>query len=148
MARTSISYVKTRFETGDRPTQEDYVDLIDTASGQATDLGSSGNNENQISDIQNPTVFDSFSATAWRMVKYVISLSKTTQGDNYFYATELTILIDGEDVSVSEYGTIDNDGNMGTISVSRAGDTVALTVTPDSVIKPVTLRYARIGLKA
>jgi hypothetical protein len=148
MARTSISYVKTRFETGDRPTQEDYVDLIDTASGQATDLGTSGNNENQISDIQNPTVFDSFSATAWRMVKYVISLSKTTQGDNYFYATELTILVDGEDVSVSEYGTIDNDGNMGTISVSRAGDTVALTVTPDSVIKPVTLRYARIGLKA
>jgi hypothetical protein len=148
MARTSISYVKTRFETGDRPTQEDYVDLIDTSSGQATDLGTSGNNENQISDIQNPTVFDSFSATTWRMVKYVISLSKTTQGDNYFYATELTILVDGEDVSVSEYGTIDNDGNMGTISVSRAGDTVALTVTPDSVIKPVTLRYARIGLKA
>jgi hypothetical protein len=148
MARTSISYVKTRFETGDRPTQEDYVDLIDTSSGQATDLGTSGNNENQISDIQNPTVFDSFSATAWRMVKYIVSLSKTTQGDNYFYATELTILVDGEDVSVSEYGTIDNDGNMGTISVSRAGDTVALTVTPDSVIKPVTLRYARIGLKA
>jgi hypothetical protein len=148
MARTSISYVKTRFETGDRPTQEDYVDLIDTSAGQATDLGTTGNNESTISDIQNPTVFDSFSATAWRMVKYIVSLSKTTQGDNYFYATELTILVDGEDVSVSEYGTIDNDGNMGTISVSRAGDTVALTVTPDSVIKPVTLRYARIGLKA
>jgi hypothetical protein len=44
MARTSISYVKTRFETGDRPTQEDYVDLIDTATGQATDLGTFGNN--------------------------------------------------------------------------------------------------------
>jgi len=82
------------------------------------------------------------------MVKYIISLSKTTQEDNYFYATELTILVDGENVSVSEYGTIDNDGNMGTISVSRAGDTVALTVTPDSVIKPVTVRYARMGLKA
>jgi hypothetical protein len=82
------------------------------------------------------------------MVKYVISLSKTTQGDNDFYATELTVLIDGEDVSVSEYGTIDNDGNMGTISVSRTGDTVKLTVTPDSVIKPVTVRFARMGLKA
>lgn len=148
MARTSIPYVKTRFETGDRPTQEDYVDLIDTVAGQATDLGTFGNNESEISDIQNPTVFDSFNATAWRMVKYIISLSKTTQGDNYFYATELTILVDEENVSVSEYGTIDNDGNMGTISVSRTGDTVALTVTPDSVIKPVTLRYARIGLKA
>lgn len=148
MARTSIPYVKTRFETGDRPTQEDYVDLIDTAAGQATDLGTSGNNENTITGIENPTVIDSFDATVWRMVKYVISISKTTAGDNKFYATELTLLVDGADVSVSEYGTIDNDGNMGTISVSRAGDTVALTVTPDPAIKPVTVRYARIGLKA
>lgn len=148
MSRTSISYVKTRFETGDRPSQEDYVDLIDTAAGQATDLGTTGNNENTISGIENPTVIDSFDATVWRMVKYIVSISKTTSGDNKFYATELTILADGEDVSVSEYGTIDNDGNMGTIAVSRAGDTVALTVTPDPVIRPVTVRYARIGLKA
>lgn len=148
MARTSIPYVKTRFETGDRPTQEDYVDLIDTVAGQSTDLGTFGNNENTISGIENPTIVDSFDATVWRMVKYIVSISKTSNGDNYFYATELTLLVDGENVSVSEYGTIDNDGNMGTISVSRTGDTVALTVTPDPVIKPVTVRYARIGLKA
>jgi hypothetical protein len=148
MARTTIPYVKTRFETGDRPTQEDYVDLIDTVAGQATDLGSFGNNENTVFGIENPTVVDSFDATAWRMVKYLVSISKTTAGDNRFYATELTILVDGEDVSVTEYGTIDNDGNMGTVSVSRAGNTVALTVTPDSIIKPVTVRFARMGLKA
>ena len=148
MARTSVPYVKTRFESGDRPSQEDYEDLIDTVAGQATDLGTSGNNENEISGIENPTVVDSFDATEWRMIKYIISISKTSQGDNYFYATEITVLIDGENVSVSEYGTIDNDGNMGTIAVSRTGDTVALTVTPDSVIKPVTVRFARMGLKA
>lgn len=148
MARTSIPYVKSRYETGDRPSQEDYEDLIDTVAAQSTDLGTFGNNENTVTGIENPTVLDSFDATVWRMVKYIISLSKTTQGDNYFYATELTVLIDGENVSVSEYGTIDNDGNMGTIAVSRTGNTVALTVTPDSVIKPVTARYARMGLKA
>ena len=148
MARTSINYVKTRFETGDRPSQEDYIDLIDTASGQSTDLGSFGNNENTITGIENVTVIDSFDATEWRMVKYLVSISKTTEGDNYFYATELTLLVDGADVSVSEYGTIDTDGNMGTIAVSRTGDTVALTVTPDSVIKPVTVRFARMGLRA
>jgi len=148
MARTTLNYVKSRFETGDRPSQEDYVDLIDTVSSQATDLGSFGNNENTITGIENPTVIDSFDATVFRMVKYLVSISKTTAGDNYFYATELTLLIDGTDVSVSEYGTIDNDGNMGTISVSRTGDTVALTVTPDAVIKPVTVRFARMGLKA
>jgi hypothetical protein len=147
MARTTIPYVKTRFETGDRPSQADYEDLIDTLAAQSTDLGSFGNNENTISEIQNPTVIDSFDATEWRMVKYLVSISKTTNGDNYFYATELTLLVDGENVSVSEYGTVDNDGNMGTISVSRTGNTVALTITPDSVIKPVTVRFARMGLK-
>lgn len=148
MARTSIPYVKSRFETGDKPEEQDYVDLIDTATSQSTDLGSFGNNENTIYGIENPTVIDSFDATIWRMVKYIVSISKTSNGDNKFYATEMTILVDGTDVSVSEYGTIDNDGNMGTISVSRTGSTVALTLTPDSAIKPVTVRFARIGLKA
>jgi hypothetical protein len=148
MARTSISYIKTRYETGDRPSQEDYEDLIDTAAAQATDLGSFGNNENTITGIENVTVIDSFDATVWRMVKYIVSIAKTTEGDNKFYATELTLLVDGTNVNVSEYGTIDNDGNMGTISVSRTGDTVALTITPDSAIKPVTVRFARMGLKA
>ena len=148
MAKISISNVKALFQTGDRPTQENYVDLIDTAAAQATDLGSSGNNENTISGIENLTVIDSFNATEWRMVKYIISISKTTAGDNKFYATELTILADGTNVSVSEYGTIDNDGNIGTINVSRTGNTVAITVTPDNAIKPVTVRYARLGLKA
>lgn len=148
MARTSIPYVKTRFETGDRPTQEDYRDLIDTLAGQATDLGTKGNNEQTITGVENATVVDSFAASEWRSVKYSVSLSKTSDGDNKFYATELNVLIDAEGVSVSEYGIIDNDGNMGTISVSRNGDTVALTVTPLSSIRPITVRYYRTGLKA
>ncbi len=148
MAKLTIPNVKLKFQTGDRPSQEDYVDLIDTLSSQATDLGSKGNNENEINGIENVTVIDDFQATEWRMVKYIISISKTSAGDNKFYATELTILVDGTNVSVSEYGTIDNDGNIGTINVSRTGNTVAITVTPDPAIKPVTVRYARMGLKA
>ncbi len=148
MAKISLAAVKSKFQTGDRPTQEDYVDLIDTLVSQSTDLGSAGNNENTINGIENVTVIDNFDATVWRMVKYIISISKTSAGDNKFYATEMTILVDGDGVSVSEYGTIDNDGNIGTINVSRTGNTVAITVTPDPAIKPVTARYARIGLKA
>ncbi len=148
MAKISLSLLKGKFQTGDRPTQADYEDLIDTSAAQALDLGSSGNNETTINGIENATVIDNFDATVWRMVKYIVSISKTTNGDNKFYATELTILVDGTDVSVNEYGTIDNDGNIGTISVTRNGSTVALTVTPDPAIKPVTVRYARMGLKA
>lgn len=148
MARFTIPFIKTKFQTGDRPTQGDYEDLIDTVSAQATDLGSFGNNESTINGIENATVIDSFDATVWRMVKYIVSIKKTTNGDNKFYATELTILVDGTNVNVNEYGTIDTNGNIGTISVSRTGDTVVLTVTPDPAIKPVTVRYARMGLKA
>jgi hypothetical protein len=148
MSRTSTPYLKARFEQGDRPEEQDYVDLIDTTIAQSTDLGTFGNNENTIAGIENPTVIDSFNATVWRMVKYILSISKTSAGDNKFYATELTILVDGTNVNVSEYGTIDNDGNIGTINVSRSGNTVAITVTPDPLIRPVTVRFARIGLKS
>lgn len=148
MSRISIPLVKEKFQTGDRPTQEDYEDLIDSATSQATDLGTAGNNENTVNGIENATVIDNFNASDWRMIKYIVSLSMTSAGNNKFYATEITILVDGSNINVSEYGTIDNDGNIGTISVSRAGNTVTLTVTPDPAITPVTARFARIGLKA
>ena len=148
MSKLPLPSVKVNFESGDRPTQQNYEDLIDTTAAQATDLGTNGNNENTIFGIESATVVDNFDATVWRMVEYMVSIKKTSAGDNKFYATELTILVDGTDVSVSEYGTIDNDGNIGTVSVSRVGDTVNLTVTPVAGITPVTVRFARIGLKA
>jgi hypothetical protein len=146
MAKISLSSVKALFQTGDRPTQADYVDLIDTTSAQATDLGSAGNNEVTITGIENSTVFDNFTASEWRSVKYVVSLKKSS-GDKFF-TTELTIVPDGTNDNVSEYGTVDNDGNIGTISVSRAGGTVNLTVVPVVGQTPITLRYMRTGLKA
>jgi len=148
MAKVSIANVKTKFETGDRPTQEDYVDLIDSTSARSTDLGSDGNNELTINGIENSTIFDNFSASEWRSMKYMVSLKYVAGGANKYYATEISILVDGTDVNVSQYGTIDNDGNIGTISVSRAGDTVSLTVVPVGGITPITLRYMRMGLKA
>jgi hypothetical protein len=148
MAKISLSSVKALFQTGDRPTQADYVDLIDTASAQATDLGTAGNNESTINGIENTTIFDNFSATEWRSVKYVVSIKKTSGGDNKFYSSEISILVDGTDISVSEYNIMDNDGNIGTISVSKAGSTVSLSVVPVGGLTPITLRYMRTGLKA
>ena len=146
MAKISLSSVKALFQTGDRPTQEDYVDLIDTASAQATDLGSAGNNEVTITGIESSTIFDNFYTTEWRSVKYVVTLSKT--GSNKYYTTELTIVPDSTNVNVSEYGTVDNDGNIGTVSVSMAGTTVSLSIVPVGGQTPITLRYMRTGLKA
>jgi hypothetical protein len=148
MAKISTTNVKALFQTGDRPTEENYVDLIDSTSARSTDLGSDGNNESTINGIENSTVFDNFTASEWRSMKYMVSIKYVAGGANKYFSTELSILIDGTDVNVTQYATIDNDGNIGTISVSRAGDTVSLTVLPVGGITPITLRYMRMGLKA
>jgi hypothetical protein len=148
MAKISTTNVKALFQTGDRPTEDNYVDLIDSTSARSTDLGSDGNNESTINGIENSTVFDNFTASEWRSMKYMISIKYVAGGSNKYYSTELSILVDGTDVSVSQYGIVENDGNIGTISVSRAGDTVSLTVVPVGGITPITLRYMRMGLKA
>ena len=148
MAKISTTNVKALFQTGDRPTQENYVDLIDSTSARSTDLGSDGNNELTINGIENSTVFDSFTASEWRSMKYMVSIKYVAGGANKYYSTEISILVDGTDVSVSQYGIVENDGNIGTISVSRAGNTVSLTVVPVGGITPITLRYMRMGLKA
>ena len=148
MPRLDIAAVKSLFETGDKPTGDDYADLIDTLVQQATDLGSAGNNEHEIAGIENSTAIDSINTTEWRMVKYLVSISKTTDGDNKFYATEISVLIDNDDINVAEYGVIDNDGDMGTVTVSRQGNTLQLVVIPNPAVRPITVRYARMGLKA
>jgi hypothetical protein len=148
MAKVSLDEIKSKFETGDRPNGNDFIDLIDTLAAQATDLGSSGNNEHEITGIELPTVIESLPISEWRIVKYLVSISKTSDGNNKFYATELSVLIDQTDLSVSEYGIIDNDGDIGTVSVSRIGDNLRLIVTPNPAIVPVTVRFVRMGLKA
>ena len=147
MAKININTLKTKFETGDKPTGSDYVDLIDTLAAQATDLGTDGNNENIVYGIENVTVLESIDASQWRMVKYVVGISYTESDSNKYYATELSVLIDGENINVSEYGVLDNDGDIGTVDVSRSGDTLSLSVTPNPAFRPISVRYFRTGLK-
>jgi hypothetical protein len=111
-------------------------------------LGVSGNNELTITGIENRTVVEGVSISEWRWLRYMVSLSKTSDGVNKFYFTELTILIDSDNINVSESNVIDNDGDMGTISVSRNGSNLELVVTPLPNIRPITVRYARMGLKS
>ena len=148
MTRPTLAEIKANFETGDVPDGANYAQLIDTLAAQATELGSAGNNEETITGIENQTTIDTFVASAWRMVKYIVSISKNTGDTNKFYATELTVLVDGTDISVSQYGMIDNDGDIGTVTVSKVGSNVTLVITPNPSVTPITVRFARMGLKA
>ena len=111
-------------------------------------LGVSGNNELEITGIENRTVVESVNISEWRWLRYMVSISKTSAGVNKFYSTELTIFIDNDNINLSESSVIDNDGDMGTISVSRNGSNLELVVTPLPNIRPITVRYARMGLKS
>lgn len=148
MAKIDINQLKSEFETGDRPSGQDFQDLIDTLVAQATDLGTAGNNELEVSGIENNTIIDTVPLSEWRMIKYLVSLSKNTGGANKFYATEYTVLIDNQNINVSEYGSIDNDGDMGTITVTASAGNLQLIVSPNQAIVPITARFARMGLKA
>lgn len=147
MPKISIPSLKTKFETGDKPTGADYVDLIDTLAAQATDLGSDGSNESVITGIENYTVIETLNASQWRTIKYVIGIAYNNGTNNKFYATEISVLIDKENINVSEYAVLDNDGEIGTVDVSRDGNTLTLSVTPNPAFRPITVRYFRTGLK-
>lgn len=145
MAIVPITTLKTKFESGDRPTGQDFADLIDTTSYRAEALGGDGNNSATINGIENPTVFDTIDTSTWRTVKYMIQMSKASAG--YFKSTELSLVFDGTNINISEYGTVSNYGSeIGTISASLNSGIISMTVTPS--ITPITVRYFRTGLKA
>lgn len=149
MAILPIAEIKSRFETGDYPTGQDYANLIDTLASQATVLGTAGNNEGAMNGITQATVMDSVLISEWRLVKYVVSIIYSQTGVNKSYSTQIFAQMNTDGVTLSEYGTLDNDGDVGTVSVSNNGaGQLELLVTPNPDLTPVTVRWNRTGLKA
>jgi hypothetical protein len=145
MAIVPINTLKTKFETGDIPTQSDFIDLIDTTSYRADSLGGDGNNSVTINGIESPTVFDTIDTTVWRTIKYLVQLSHA--GSSSYRSIELNLVFDGTNQNISEYGSVKNtNSEVGTISAALNSGTISMTVTP--VLSPMTIRYYRTGLKA
>jgi hypothetical protein len=144
MAIIPITTLKSKFETGDRPTGSDYVDLIDTTSYRADSLGGDGNNSVIINGIENPTVFDTIDTSSFRTVKYLVQMSKGSS--SYFKSTELSLVFDGTNTNISEFGTVSNHSeDLGTISASLNSGIISMSVTP--LLTPLTIRFYRTGLK-
>jgi hypothetical protein len=140
-----ITTLKSKFETGDRPTGADYADLIDTTAYRADALGGDGNNSVTINGIENPTVFDTIDTTVWRTIKYLIQISHAAT--NYYKSSELNLVFDGTNQNISEFGTVTNaPSDIATITATLNSGTISMTVTP--LVSPVTVRFYRTGLKA
>ena len=145
MAILPLNQLKAKFETGDRPTGQDYSDLIDTTSYRADSLGGDGNNSITINGIESATVFDTIDTTIWRTVKYLIQLSHA--GTSAFRSTEINLVFDGTNQNVTEFASVANTlDNVGNITASLNSGTISMTVTP--TLTPITLRFYRTGLRA
>jgi hypothetical protein len=145
MAIVPINTLKTKFESGDRPTGQDFADLIDTTSYRAEALGGDGNNSLTINGIESPTVFDTIDVSVWRTVKYLIQVSHPST--SVYKSTEINIVFDGTNQNITEFGTVSNTANaIGNISASLNSGIISMTVTP--ALTPMTIRYYRTGLKA
>jgi hypothetical protein len=140
-----ISTLKSKFETGDRPTGADFADLIDTTSYRADSLGGDGNNSVIVNGIENPTIFDTIDISVWRTIKYLVQISHPSTGK--YKSTELNLVFDGTNQNISEFGTVSNHTeDIATISASLNSGIISMTVTP--VLSPITIRFYRTGLKA
>lgn len=140
-----ITVLKSKFETGDIPTGQDFSDLIDTTAYRADSLGGDGNNSVTINGIENLTVFDSIDTSVWRTIKYLIQISHASTGS--YKSTELNLIFDGSNQNITEFGTVSNSASeVGIISATLNSGTINMTITP--VLSPVTVRFYRTGLKA
>ena len=145
MAILPINQLKAKFETGDRPTGQDYSDLIDTTSYRADVLGGDGNNSVTINGIESATVFDTIDTSIWRTVKYLIQLSHASS--SAYRSTEINLVFDGTNQNVTEFASVANTlDNVGNITASLNSGTISMTVTP--TLTPMTIRFYRTGLKA
>jgi hypothetical protein len=145
MAIVSITTLKTKFESGDRPTGQDFADLIDTTSYRAEALGGDGNNSLTINGIESATVFDTIDVSVWRTIKYLIQVSHPST--SVYKSTEINIVFDGTNQNITEFGTVSNTTNaIGNITANLNSGIINMTVTP--ALSPMTIRYYRTGLKA
>lgn len=105
-------------------------------------LGLSGNNNQTITGIENPTIIDSFDPTIWGTLEYKVQVEHNSD------ASSSTVVITsvGSTVNVSEYAVVSTvDDSLYNLSFTESNGNINLLVTP--LISPITVRFYRTALK-
>ena len=98
MAIRTLQYLKTKFETGDLPTQADFTDLIDSCYNGLTALSGSGEDANLLlSYITNFNYFDTVLATLTAN-----SFVGTSYDNPLYTSTNLSLTADQINVNLNE----------------------------------------------
>lgn len=126
------------------PNSLDYkiAHLVSNTADLVTLLGVAGNNDQNVTGIENKTALDTFDGNVFSYVKYYIQISH----NNSYYTSEISLVQDGTDFNLLETNIVSNtDTVMANIGFERNGSIISLTVTP--VISSVNARYYRNALK-
>lgn len=117
--------------------------LEDSNAGSVVeDLGLSGNNSLVVTGIENKTVLDYFSKTAYRTVMYELQITKGSE----YQSSSFKILNDGNDINMSEFNIVSNTQNsLATVTFEENSGIINLCVTPVSGV--IIARYYRTALK-
>lgn len=75
-------------------------------------------------------VLDSISASTYRSVKYQIQVTSSTS----YHATEVTVVHDGTDTFITEYGTIITGSSLATFTADVSGGNLRLLTTPTNAV--------------
>jgi hypothetical protein len=123
----------------------DYrVSQLETESGTliAEQLGLSGNNDQTITGIENPTVIDTFDSSIWGTLEYKLQV----EYQSYAVSSTVTAVNAGTSINVSEYAVVSNtDQSLYSLSFTSNGGNINLLVTP--LVNPITVRFYRTALK-
>jgi len=123
---------------------DNRIAQLESESGSdiANKLGLEGNNDLEVTGIENPTVIDSFDSTAWTTASYRVQIKK----DNLQASSNVTaIYIDGS-IYMSEYDVVSNtDTVLANLEFTKTGSIINLLVTP--LVSPIIVRYYRTALK-
>lgn len=105
-------------------------------------LGLSGNNNQVITGIENPTIIDTFDSSIWGTLEYKLQI----EYGSYTTSSTITAVNVGSSVNVSEYAVISNtDQSLYSLSFTSDGGNINLLVTP--LVNPITVRFYRTALK-
>jgi hypothetical protein len=122
----SIPLLKTKFETGDRPTGADYVDLIDTTSYYAVSLEARvealelADNTLITGNIttNNPTTIDSWTLGSLRTIEYLVQVTQGTKQ----YCEKILIMSNASLISFTKYGILSIGDDISGLSITAVPD--------------------------
>lgn len=124
----------------------DYrVSQLETEPGVtiAEKFGLEGNNDLEVTGIENPTVIDSFDLNVWNSATYRVQLKK----NQHITTSTISVVYADNKMNVSEYDIISDDDNitLAILDFTKVGSIINLLVTP--VEYPVEARFYRTALK-